>query len=155
VVADFASREFEGLSGFVRIGTGSMGGKGRGLGFVNALLAREQTGEDGVRIFVPPAAVIGTDVFDEFIAQAELSALALSDASDETIDEAFLRSPLPAALEQDLLAIVERTRGPLAVRSSSRSRTPTTSRSPAFTARLCSRTPIPTCGCGSASWRRR
>jgi len=119
MVADFASREFEGLSGFVRIGTGSMGGKGRGLGFVNALLAREQTGEDGVRIFVPPAAVIGTDVFDEFIAQAELSALALSDASDETIDEAFLRSPLPAALEQDLLAIVERTRGPLAVRSSS------------------------------------
>jgi len=79
----------------------------------------KQTGRTGVRIFVPPAAVIGTDVFDEFIAQAGVSALALSDASDETIDEAFLRSPLPAALEQDLLAIVERTRGPLAVRSSS------------------------------------
>ena len=119
VVADFAPREFEGLSGFARIGTGSMGGKGRGLGFINALLARERTAEDGVRIFVPPAAVIGTDVFDAFMEHAELSAIALSDASDEAIDEAFLRAPFPARLEQDLQAIVERTRGPLAVRSSS------------------------------------
>ncbi len=119
VVADFAPREFEGLSGFVRIGAGSMGGKGRGLGFINALLARERTAEDGVRIFVPPAAVIGTDVFDEFMEHAGLSQLALSDAPDDAIEEAFLRAPLPAALEQDLLAVVERTPGPLAVRSSS------------------------------------
>jgi len=119
VVADFAPREFDGLSGFVRIGTGSMGGKGRGLGFINALLARERAAEEEVRVFVPPAAVIGTDVFDEFMGNGELSAIALSDADDEAIDGAFLRAPLPAGLEQDLLAIVERTRGPLAVRSSS------------------------------------
>ena len=119
VVADFPLRGFEGFSGFVRIGTGSMGGKGRGLGFINALLAREQTPEDGVRIFVPPAAVIGTDVFDEFMGHGDLAALALSDAPDEAIEEAFLRAPLPVMLEPALLAIVERARRPLAVRSSS------------------------------------
>ncbi len=119
VVADFTPRGFEGLSGFVRIGTGSMGGKGRGLGFINALLAREPTAQDGVRIFVPPAAVIGTDVFDEFMGQGDLWAVALSDASDEAVEEEFLRAPLPATLEPSLVAIVERARGPLAVRSSS------------------------------------
>ncbi len=119
VVADFAPREFEGLSGFARIGSGSMGGKGRGLGFINALLARERLEGDGVRVFVPAAAVIGTDEFDRFMAQGDLASLALSDATDDVIEGAFLAQELPAALEADLRTILERTRGPLAVRSSS------------------------------------
>ena len=119
VVADFTPREFEGLAGFVRIGAGSMGGKGRGLGFINSLLSREEVTEDGVRAAVPPAAVIGTDVFDDFLRMRGLLALALSDASDRAIEDAFLAAPLPPALERDLWAIVERTSVPLAVRSSS------------------------------------
>jgi CheY-like chemotaxis protein len=120
VVADFAPREFEELSGFVRIGAGSMGGKGRGLGFINALLSREEGSPDGdVRVLVPPAAVLGTDAFDEFMREGGLEGLALSDVPDGEIEAAFLRAPLPGWVEQDLRAVVERTRVPLAVRSSS------------------------------------
>jgi hypothetical protein len=120
VVADFAPREFEELTGFLRIGSGSMGGKGRGLGFINFLLSRQGGATDGeVRILVPPAAVIGTDVFDEFLDTGRLSGLALSDASDAAIEDGFLNAQLPAWVERDLRALVDRTRVPLAVRSSS------------------------------------
>ena len=119
VVADFQPGEFEGLAGFLRIGSGSMGGKGRGLGFINALLAREEAGDGEARIHVPPAAVLGTDLYDEFLAGNELSGLALSDASDAEIEAAFLAAPLPPAIERDLAALLERTAYPLAVRSSS------------------------------------
>jgi CheY-like chemotaxis protein len=120
VVADFTPRGFEELAGFVRIGSGSMGGKGRGLGFINSLLSRQEGQADGdVLVFVPPAAVIGTDVFDEFLESNDLSGLALSDATDAAVEEAFLSARLPAWVEQGLRAIVERTRVPLAVRSSS------------------------------------
>ena len=120
VVADFTPREFEELAGFVRIGSGSMGGKGRGLGFINSLLSRHDGQTDGdVRVFVPPAGVIGAGVFDEFHESNDLSGLALSDATDAAIEEAFLSATLPAWVEQDLRAIVERTHVPLAVRSSS------------------------------------
>jgi len=119
VVADFA-HEFDAKSGFARIGTGSMGGKGRGLGFINSWLARHGGVEqDGVRIYVPAAAVIGTDVFEQFMQENHLSALALSDAPDELIAGAFLDSRLPQAAMQDLRAFVERIRYPIAVRSSS------------------------------------
>jgi hypothetical protein len=119
VVADFSLREFEGLAGFQRIGSGSMGGKGRGLGFINALLSREEQAEGEPRLFVPPAVVLGTDLFDQFLAANDLSGLALSDTPDAEIEEAFLAAPLPAAIERDLAALAERTRHPLAVRSSS------------------------------------
>jgi CheY-like chemotaxis protein len=121
VVADFSRFEFGELAGVVRIGTGSMGGKGRGLGFVNALLARGSAPveTEDVRVFVPPAAVIGTDVFDEFLQQADLLPLALSDASDAEIEAAFLAASLPASLEEDLRAFVAQARYPVAVRSSS------------------------------------
>jgi CheY-like chemotaxis protein len=120
VVADFTPREFEELTGFVRIGAGSMGGKGRGLGFINSLLSRQGSPADGdVRVFVPPAAAIGTDVFDEFLQSNGLAGLALSDALDSTIEGAFLSAGLPGWVEEDLRALVARTRVPLAVRSSS------------------------------------
>ncbi len=120
VVADFLPREFEGLEGFVRIGAGSMGGKGRGLGFINSLLSRDEGEIDrDVRVLVPPAAVIGTDAFDEFLRQGDLLGLALSDAPDRAVADAFLRADLPGWVERDLRAMVEHTRVPLAVRSSS------------------------------------
>jgi CheY-like chemotaxis protein len=120
VVADFTPRGFEELAGFARIGSGSMGGKGRGLGFINSLLSRQDASVDpNVRVFVPPAAVVGADVFDEFLQSNDLWGLALSDATDATIEDAFLRATLPGWVEPDLRALVERTRAPLAVRSSS------------------------------------
>ncbi len=119
VVADFTPG-FDEKSGFARIGTGSMGGKGRGLGFMNSLIARLGEAErSGVRLFVPPAAVIGTDVFEQFLYENQLATLALSDVPDEVIARAFLDSTLPPATQQDLQAFVERITYPIAVRSSS------------------------------------
>lgn len=121
VVAEFSRGDFDERSGFSRIGAGSMGGKGRGLGFINSLIWKLRDEEDmrEARVFVPPAVVIGTDVFDTFLAENHLSALALSDAPDEEINRAFLAGSLPDGTVGDLRAFIERIRYPLAVRSSS------------------------------------
>jgi DNA-binding NarL/FixJ family response regulator len=121
VVADFSREEFNEKGGFARIGTGSMGGKGRGLGFINALLTQPEVQERfaEARIFVPPSVVIGTDVFDAFLAENRLSAVALSEAADEEIAAEFLEARMPAVVYEDLRVFVERTHYPLAIRSSS------------------------------------
>ncbi len=121
VVAEFSAANFDEASGLARIGSGSMGGKGRGLGFMNALLSRSEplSGAGDVRIFVPTCAVIGTNVFDDFLRENDLSGLALSEACDEAIADAFLRARLPMAILDDLRAFVEKIRCPIAVRSSS------------------------------------
>lgn len=121
VVAEFARLDPAEPRFFARIGGGSMGGKGRGLAFVNSLLPEVEARSPaaGMRIAVPSAAVIGTDVFDQFLEANGLAAIALSDASDAEIETAFLGGRLPEAVMADLAAFVERVRVPLAVRSSS------------------------------------
>ena len=121
VVAEFSLSEFGDTSGFARIGAGSLGGKGRGLGFANALLSGETLPSDlaRVRIYVPPAAVIGTQVFDDFVSDHDLSAIAMSDASDQEIVAAFLGRRFRPAITANLRAFVEQVRDPIAVRSSS------------------------------------
>jgi hypothetical protein len=121
VVAEFSLREFDATTAFARIGSGSMGGKGRGLGFINALLSRHEMPEDlrGVRIHVPPSVVIGTDVFDEFLRENDLAGLALSDAPDEEIAAAFTQGRFSDSVREDLRVYIRRMREPLAVRSSS------------------------------------
>jgi DNA-binding NarL/FixJ family response regulator len=119
VVVDFSRADLEVLGGFARIGGGSMGGKGRGLGFINGFLSRRPEGTEGVRVFVPPAVVLGTEVFDRFLSENDLGAFALSDVSDEEINAAFLQAQLPPTVLGDLAAMADRVRYPLAVRSSS------------------------------------
>jgi len=119
VVAEFSRIDFDGSPGVARIGLGSMGGKGRGLGFIHSFLSSMADQDFAVDIFVPPAAVIGTDVFDSFMEENRLSELALSEASDDDIARAFLDAPLPIDLIHDLRAFVDRFQHPLAVRSSS------------------------------------
>ncbi|HWN81162.1 MAG TPA: PEP/pyruvate-binding domain-containing protein, partial [Candidatus Udaeobacter sp.] len=121
VVAEFSLSEFGDTSGFARIGSGSLGGKGRGLGFANALLSTEPLPEElsGVRIHVPAAAVIGTQVFDDFMADHELAEIAASAASDEEITAAFQAKRFRPSVAANLRAFVERVRDPIAVRSSS------------------------------------
>jgi hypothetical protein len=119
VVADYATG-FDEKSGFARIGSGSMGGKGRGLGFIHSQIASlSLANREGVDVFVPPAAVIGTDVFEQFLRDNRLTELALSDAADEAIAAAFLEGELEASTLRDLGSFVERIRYPIAVRSSS------------------------------------
>jgi CheY-like chemotaxis protein len=121
VVAEFSSDTFEGDSGFVRIGTGSLGGKGRGLAFTNALISRYRFSEHfpGVRIFVPPTAVLGAGVFDQFMESSGLSLFALHVKDDEKITRAFLDAALPEEVVDNLWTFLDWVRYPLAVRSSS------------------------------------
>jgi hypothetical protein len=121
VVAEFSSNSFEGKSGFVRIGTGSLGGKGRGLAFFNSLINTYKMGGriPGVRIFVPPTAVLATGVFEHFMESSGLLSFALHETDDEKITQAFLEEELSEEVVDNLWAFLDWVRYPLAVRSSS------------------------------------
>lgn len=120
VVAIFQGSRFDEYASFARIGRGSLGGKGRGLAFMSAMLRRYPRIEgDTFSVAIPRTVVLCTDVFDRFMESADLYPLALSDASDADILSAFLRAPLPPDVLADLRALLRVVRGPLAVRSSS------------------------------------
>jgi hypothetical protein len=121
VVAEFSSMSFEGKSGFVRIGTGSLGGKGRGLAFFNSLINTYKMGGrfPGVRIFVPPTTVLATGVFEQFMESSGLLSFALHETDDDKIRRAFLDEELSDEVVDNLWAFLDWVRYPLAVRSSS------------------------------------
>ncbi len=121
VVADFSRRHFDTSSAFVRIGGGSLGGKGRGLAFMNSLLYRYGMNNrfPSTLIQVPPTAVVGTNVFDKFMRQGDLREIALGEADDADIVAQILEAKLPPAIYGDLEAFLDQVRYPLAVRSSS------------------------------------
>ena len=120
VVAIYQKDRFDEYSNFARIGDGSLGGKGRGLAFIGAMVKRYPNLErDNFAVNIPKTVVICTDIFDEFMETNELYPTALSDADDETILRYFLRASLPARLIEDLMAFFDVARGPIAVRSSS------------------------------------
>lgn len=121
VVAVFKKDRFDHYSNFARIGQGSLGGKGRGLAFVDSIIKKNPICDnfDGLSISIPRSVVLCTDIFDEFMAENGLYPLALSDASDADILDAFLRAKLPVRVKEDLMALFEVVDRPLAVRSSS------------------------------------
>ena len=122
LIGDFKADTFKpSQSSFLRIGSGSLGGKARGLAFVRHLLRTRRITKrfPGVRITVPPAVVIATDMFDQFLAENNLGDFALHCDDDNEIQQRFLDSPLPAPLIENLEAFLEEVRYPLAVRSSS------------------------------------
>jgi len=121
IVADFSRRTFDISSPFVRIGGGSLGGKGRGLAFMSSLLHRYGVTHrfPGTVIQVPPTAVLGTDVFDTFMAQGDLREFALQDHENDEITARFLEAKLPPSIYGDLETFLDQVRYPLAVRSSS------------------------------------
>ena len=122
LIGDFKADTFRlSESGFLRIGSGSLGGKARGLAFVRHLLRKNRMTRrfPGVRISVPPAVVLATDVFDQFLAENNLLDFALHCEDDDEIQQKFLAAPLSAALQQDLKSFLAEVNYPLAVRSSS------------------------------------
>ena len=121
VVAEFRRDRFDKYSNFARIGQGSMGGKARGLAFVDSIIKNHPECDDfeGVTISIPRTVVLCTDIFDEFMASNNLYPLALSDASDEDILQAFLAARLPKRVREDLEGLRDVIDGPIAVRSSS------------------------------------
>ena len=120
VVAIYQKDRFDEYSIFARIGDGSLGGKGRGLAFMGAMVKRYPKLEtENFNTNIPKTVVICTDIFDEFMETNELLPVALSDADDETILKYFLRASLPASLIDDLMAFFDVVKSPIAVRSSS------------------------------------
>ena len=121
VVAIFQRDRFDRYSNFARIGEGSLGGKGRGLAFIDNMVKRHVEFDEfeNASVAIPKTVVLCTDIFDEFMDTNGLYQVALSDASDETILKAFLRARLPERLMEDFFAFFNVVKSPIAIRSSS------------------------------------
>ena len=121
VVAVFKRDRFDRYSNFARIGDGSLGGKGRGLAFIDNMVKRYPEFEEfeNARVAIPKTVVLCTDVFDEFMDINNLYQIALSDADDDTILRYFLKAKLPDRLVEDFFTFFDVVKSPIAIRSSS------------------------------------
>ena len=121
VVAVFDRLKFDAYSHFARIGEGSLGGKGRGLAFLDNIIKRhtELNQYENAQVTIPKTVVLCTDFFDEFMEKNNLYPIALSDASDEEILQHFMRAQLPDSLIADFFTFFDAVKSPIAVRSSS------------------------------------
>ena len=121
VVAVFDRLKFDRYAHFARIGEGSLGGKGRGLAFLDNIIKRhaELNQFENANVSIPKTVVLCTDFFDEFMDKNNLWGIALSDASDEEILQHFLKAQLPDSLIADFFTFFDAVKSPIAVRSSS------------------------------------
>ena len=121
VVAIFRRDRFDRFSNFARIGDGSLGGKGRGLAFLDNIISRHEDLNkfDNAEVTIPKTVVLCTDIFDEFMDTNELYQIALSDAPDDEILRQFLAAKLPERHLEDLMAFLDVVKEPIAIRSSS------------------------------------
>jgi len=121
VVAVFDRLKFDRYAHFARIGDGSLGGKGRGLAFLDNIIKRhpELNQFENASVQIPKTVVLCTDFFDEFMDKNNLWGIALSDASDDEILQHFLKAQLPDALIADFFTFFDAIKSPIAVRSSS------------------------------------
>lgn len=120
-VNPFREDLFDGEEGVVQIGSGSLGGKGRGLAFASRLLDEVRLTErfPGIHVHVPPAVVLATGVFHEFLDGNNLRRLVLQSDDEEETLRRILAAPLPDEVMRALERVVAVVRTPLAVRSSS------------------------------------
>ena len=121
VVAVFDRLKFDAYSHFARIGEGSLGGKGRGLAFLDNIIKRhpELNQYENAQVMIPKTVVLCTDFFDEFMEKNNLYPIALSDAPDEEILKHFMHAQLPDSLIADFFTFFDAVKSPIAVRSSS------------------------------------
>jgi CheY-like chemotaxis protein len=123
VIAKFDKTSFDEYQIFSRIGEGSIGGKARGLAFINRIIKNNKLFNKfpDVLITIPRTVVLSTDIFDEFMDQNNLHSIALSDLSDDEILNRFINAELPGHVYQDFYAFLAVSRNyPVAVRSSSK-----------------------------------
>ncbi len=122
ITTDFNKDTFDHKYGFARLGSGSLGGKARGLGFINSLLNCRQFGNSfpGVEIYVPAAIVLATDIFDKFMEDNGIEYSQLNNLTDEDILTRFLHNTrFHGDIVYKLRDFLEIMQEPLAVRSSS------------------------------------
>jgi len=121
VIAQFYKDRFDEYFTVSRIGMGSIGGKARGLAFLDTMIKRNglYSKWDGIKLIIPKTVVISTDIFDEFMEENNLHDIAMSDKPDTEILEAFINARLPFHIHEDLYAMMILTDNPIAIRSSS------------------------------------
>ena len=121
IVAVFEKDRYDEWSNFTRIGNGSLGGKGRGLAFMGHFVKMNPKLNiyPNLPVMIPQTVVLCTDIFDEFMEANQLYDIALSDADDEKILNAFIKANLPERLIEDFMTFLETVKNPIAVRSSS------------------------------------
>jgi CheY-like chemotaxis protein len=121
VIAEFDRDRYDRYLSFARMGEGSIGGKARGLAFLDSLIKRNRLSYkyNDVVISIPRTVVLGTDIFDEFIEENNLYEIALSDRSDKDILTHFIKARLPYRIHQDLYKFISCINNPIAIRSSS------------------------------------
>lgn len=121
IIAEFRRDRFDEYLSFTRIGNGSIGGKARGLAFLDSVIKRhrELDSFEGVVTMIPRTIVLCTDIFDEFMEENKLYKIALSDMDDDHILEHFINARLPFRIHEDLFTLINVVTNPIAVRSSS------------------------------------
>ncbi len=122
VVAKFSADTYNDAIWFARLGNGSIGGKARGLAFMNHILQKYNLYNewDKVRVMVPRTLVITTEYFDRFIIDNGLQYVVNADIPDSEILSEFVASSLPQDLMEALRVFIRHVRKPLAIRSSSK-----------------------------------
>ena len=121
VIAEFRRDSFDEYMSLSRIGEGSLGGKARGLAFLDSMIKRNNFYDkwDGVRVTIPKTIVLGTDIFDQFMEENNLHEISISELSDDEILTRFLGAKLPFRIKEDLYTLITFVKNPLAIRSSS------------------------------------
>ena len=121
IVADFDAPRFDEYVAFARIGEGALGGKGRGLAFVQRLLSQDTEGFEGAEVVIPQTVVVATDVFERYIEENGLRAILprLAGMTDAGVLDAFRQGRFEPAIRAHLAAYLQAVRDPIAVRSSS------------------------------------
>jgi hypothetical protein len=122
VIAKFDKNNFDEYLVFSRIGDGSIGGKARGLAFVNSVIKKNRIFNKfpGIIITIPRTVVLSTDIFDDFMEENDLYKIGMSDISDDEILDRFVQAKLPSRVYQDLYAFISVVKNPIAIRSSSK-----------------------------------
>ena len=122
IVANFDENTYSDAVAFAKIGNGSIGGKARGLAFMNGIIAKHEQYKKypDVRITIPRSIVIATDYFEEFINSNGLQYIIAKDTTDDFLLSEFLNSTIPQSLHRKLKKFVSTCRRPLAIRSSSK-----------------------------------
>ena len=122
LITDFNKETFDPKNSFAKIGYGSLGGKARGLGFINTLISNYNIWDrfEGVEIYVPSAVVLATDIYDRFLEENDLFDFAINETDDKEITERFmLADKFPSDVLLQLIDFLHIVKEPLAVRSSS------------------------------------
>ncbi|MFH2143186.1 MAG: PEP/pyruvate-binding domain-containing protein [Bacteroidota bacterium] len=122
VIAKFEMGSFDEYLNFSRVGDGSIGGKARGLAFIDSLIKKYEIRNkyENVIVSIPRSMVLSTEIFDEFMEFNNLYKTALSNLPDEEILDAFIAARLPSRVHQALYTFLSILKNPIAVRSSSK-----------------------------------